>query len=105
MNAAKVFGLKTSFAIAVLAMAGMGVFSYVSYNKSLNLSGWVHHTSEVLIELRTLRKNISESESNERGFVISGNVKFLPLYETSEEQSRKSLKRIQELVSDNQLQA
>jgi CheY-like chemotaxis protein len=83
VKATRNFGLKVVFIFAIVSLAALSFYGLRSFNKSLELGGWVTHTDQVVIELRTLRRFISEAQ---------------------EKQSLESLKRLRQLVADNDLQ-
>ncbi len=64
-------------------------------------NGRVTHTQQVLYELARLETLIRQSETGQRGFLYTGNPKYLAPYEASATKVQPQIDRIAQLTSDN----
>ncbi|NQZ69248.1 MAG: CHASE3 domain-containing protein, partial [Lentisphaeria bacterium] len=83
--------------IVLMAMSGM------SYNKLklLNESNhWVTHTHKVIGEINHVQKLILDMESDERGFLVSGEDKYLEHYNTALSEYKIDLHQLKEDVKN-----
>ena len=62
---------------------------------------WVRHTDAVLLRLDALLADIVDSETAERGFVITGQPSFLQPYEAARQRFRDDLDALHVLTRDN----
>ena len=62
---------------------------------------WVRHTDEVLRHLDALLADVVDSETAERGFVISGEPSFLRPYEEARHRFARDLTELRTLTRDN----
>ena len=67
-------------------------------------TAWVKHTQEVLISLELLLAAVTDSETAERGYVITGDVGYLDPYRHSSEVVALRLRQLRELTADNAVQ-
>jgi CHASE3 domain sensor protein len=63
---------------------------------------WVSHTLEVQRELATVEARMSEAESAERGYLLTGETNFLAPYTAATNEVRTRLVNLQKLVADNE---
>ncbi len=72
--------INVGFALALVILAGISLFSYTSikgYNERAQL---VEHTREVLLETDGVLSDLKDVETSLRGYIISGQESFLDLY-------------------------
>ncbi|HXQ76892.1 MAG TPA: CHASE3 domain-containing protein, partial [Gemmatimonadaceae bacterium] len=62
---------------------------------------WVSHTLEIQRELATVEASMSEAESSQRGFVMTGNAAFLRPYDVAKTDVRARVANLRALVADN----
>jgi CHASE3 domain sensor protein len=62
---------------------------------------WVSHTLEIQRELATVEARMSEAESAERGFLLTGETTFLAPYTAATNEVRTRLVNLQKLGVDN----
>jgi PAS domain S-box-containing protein len=73
--------------------------------RSLHRDGyWVAHTHEVLGSLDDLFSTVKDAETGQRGFLITGNEKYLKPYEDAVAVVGAKLERLKRLIEDNELQ-
>src|SRR5882762_2145016 len=89
------------------ALACLGVVSVVSYLSVVRLNedaAWVEHTHEVLSGLQLLLAAVTDSETAERGYVITGDESYLEPYRKSASVADVQASRLRELTADNHVQ-
>jgi PAS domain S-box-containing protein len=62
---------------------------------------WVDHTREVITQNQKLLADIKDAESNERGYIITGEEAYLPAYEAAARDIAPRLSNLQQLTRDN----
>jgi CHASE3 domain sensor protein len=65
---------------------------------------WVSHTLEIQRELATVEARMSEAESAERGYLLTGEATFLAPYTAATNEVRTRLANLQKLMLDNRSQ-
>jgi len=96
--------VRLGFAFALTCLVIVGIISYLSVVRLNELTGWVKHTQEVLGSLDSLLAAVTDSETAERGFVITGDDTYLDPYRQASEFVAFRLKRLRELTADNSIQ-
>jgi len=101
--------LKFSFQkkiVGVIAMVCLAImilfFSFRSGIEQTNESArLVEHTNEVLLLSAKIRTLISEVEAGVRDFFLTGNERYLPVYDKRTDSLNKAMHRLQTLTKDN----
>ncbi len=70
-----------TFCISIAILSIVGIYSYISTNSYRNASEWIAHTQTVISGTEDILSDIQESESAERGYVITGDVKLLKSFQ------------------------
>jgi diguanylate cyclase (GGDEF)-like protein len=65
---------------------------------------WRVHTLEVLLALSTTETSVNTALRGARGYLLTGNAKFLAPYERGRGESRATLERLRRLTGDNPAQ-
>src|ERR1700760_2305577 len=63
--------------------------------------GWVEHTQDVLLELSTVESLLDDAETGQRGFLYTGEPRYLEPYNNALGQIDSHLSSLAELVRDN----
>ena len=95
-------GLGFAFALACLGV--VAVVSYLSVVRLNENAKWVEHTHEVLGRLELLLTAVTDSETAERGYVITGDESYLQPYRKSADLADLQVSRLRALTADNQVQ-
>jgi methyl-accepting chemotaxis protein len=82
-------------------MAITGISAYLSAQQLLEANNWVWHTFLVIGEAENLRANLLELESAGRGYLVTGDERFLESMETFRVGLAESRKSIRTLTTDN----
>jgi PAS domain S-box-containing protein len=96
--------IRAGFALALTCLGIIGVISYMSVVRLNAHTAWVKHTQEVLSSLEMLLGAVTDSETAERGFVITADDGYLDPYRQSSEVVALQLKHLRELTADNAVQ-
>jgi len=96
----------TSFSKAIAASAlmillGIGVLSYWGTVRDEEDRGWVTHTHLVVEKLQAVRIDITQAETGQRGYMLTGQDRYLELYGAGVDQVRQDMKELPVLTSDN----
>lgn len=67
--------------------------------------GWVDHTQQVLNEVEELSASLLSAETGQRGFLLTGNPRYLAPYVSAIVTTPEHLARLRELATDNAMQA
>ena len=96
--------LVTGFGISLLLLIASSVASYISIRNLLYSSKMVNHTNEVYLKLENVLSTLREAESGQRGFIITGNERFLDTYNASYNAITGLINEVKRLTADNPAQ-
>lgn len=96
--------IRLGFALALTCLGVVGIISYMSVVRLNEHTAWVKHTQEVLGSLELLLAAVTDSETAERGYVITGDDGYLDPFRHSSEVVTVQLKHLRELIADNPIQ-
>jgi PAS domain S-box-containing protein len=63
--------------------------------------GWVRHTQQVQMELTTVESLLKDTETGQRGYLYTGEARYLEPYNAGVQQVETHLNSLAELVADN----
>jgi CHASE3 domain sensor protein len=92
------------FGLAFAVLAAAVLVAYQSTQRLIAGGQSVAHTQEVLTELRTIQSLIQEAESAVRGYLLTGNPKFLEPYVASARRIHPQIGRMRALTADDSWQ-
>src|SRR5205823_2268423 len=93
-------GLAAASAVLVL----VAVLSYISLVQNGEHRRWVTHTYQVLEKLDAVRTNMTDAETGERGYILTGHDSFLTPYRTGLNEIHQNLGELRVLTGDNLIQ-
>jgi PAS domain S-box-containing protein len=96
--------VRLGFGVALTCLGVIGVVSYLSVVRLNENAAWVEHTHEVLSRLELLLAAVTDSETAERGYVITGDETYLEPYRRSAAIVDSQATRLRELTADNPAQ-
>jgi methyl-accepting chemotaxis protein len=96
--------IASSFGLALAVLLVVGAASYDSTTKLSSSADWVQHTHQVLTDLDELLSAMKDGETGERGYVITGESRYLEPYNTARDMVDQKLKQLRDLTSDNPIQ-
>ncbi len=92
---------KAIAASALLILVCIGTLSYWSEVRNDQDRGWVTHTLHVVEKLQTLRIDITQCETGQRGYMLTGKDRYLELYQAGVTQVHQDLRELPDLTADN----
>ncbi len=96
----------------VAAMSGLGlgllivvsIFSYWSAQRFLDSDQWKTHSADVRHVINELQVYSERAETGQRGFLLTGQERFLEPYIEAKNQVVSRISHLEELVDDNSTQ-
>ncbi|RZJ86898.1 MAG: hypothetical protein EOO20_17295 [Chryseobacterium sp.] len=92
------------FILSVIFTLIGSALSYLAVQKFSNSEKWVTHTDIVRGKLESIISGMKDAETGQRGFLLTGNEKFLEPYNHSEAIVRSSFDTVRLLTQDNYAQ-
>lgn len=93
--------IKAIAACALIVLACIGTLSFWSEVRNDRDREWVRHTYLVVGKLQTVRIDITQAETGQRGFMLTGQDRYLKLYGAGVNQVRQDMTELRDLTSDN----
>ncbi len=87
--------------VALILVAFIGLLSFRSEVRSEEDRAWVRHTHLVVEKLQAVRIDITQAETGQRGFLLTGQDRYLELYGAGVSQVRQDVKELADLIADN----
>jgi len=91
----------TGFIACTLILFGVAIFSFNNSKKYFESNALVDHTHQVVYQFEQILISTINAESGTRGFVISGDNKFLDLLLDAQTKGDEHLTKVKELTQDN----
>ena len=92
------------FALALACLGLVGVVSYLNVARLQANASWVEHSHDVLSRLEMVLAALTDCETAERGYVITGDESYLQPYRQSSALIGPQVKRLRQLTADNPAQ-
>jgi len=96
--------VQSGFALALACLCVVGTASYLSVVRLNDAVAWVAHTQEVLASSKALLAAVTDAESDERGYVITGDKFFVELYQRDSQRVQAELKRLRSFTGTSAAQ-
>lgn len=96
------FWLSVSGLAMLLLLSG---FSFFSAKDFISSEVWRRHSEEVLLTSHQLQLALEQTETAQRGYLLTADEEFLETFTESKSQALEKLKTLQHLVNDNLAQA
>ncbi len=94
----------TGFTLALAILVIIGAVAYRSIAKLTETAGWVAHTQQVIATLEGVLSTMKDAETGQRGYVITGDERYLEPFRTAQSTIGGELKSLRELTKDNSAQ-
>src|SRR5262245_24262218 len=101
MNASLERRLLIWFLVSMLALGGIGLLSYRSTENLTASENWIDHTYQVIAALETGTALLTDVETKQRGFLLTGDEMFLKDCQAGQSQVDGWLKTVRTLTADN----
>ena len=92
------------FAASVLALVGIGWLSYRTTANLVGAENWVSHTYQVIATLETGRAILTDAETAQRGYLLTGDENFLKDCTNALAQVNGWVEKLRNYISDNPAQ-
>src|SRR5580698_10041973 len=92
------------FVVTALALGIMGWLSYRTTQDFISAQRWVTHSQEVVSQLQAMLATVVETETDERGYLLTRDTTFLNNRSTAAAKFPEELKQLKDLTSDNPVQ-
>ncbi len=89
------------FALSLAILTTIGLISYKSTNELIEASLREKHTYQVLSQLEELNSQLINAETGQRGYIITGEQRYLEPYNAAINALEPKLKQLQQLTADN----
>jgi methyl-accepting chemotaxis protein len=86
---------------AVLIFSVVGILSYKATEDLVNGNAWVAHSYQVRNGLSDILVSMINAETGQRGFLLTGDPKFLEPYHLGERNAETYFQQVRTLVADN----
>src|SRR5579864_4545848 len=96
--------LVAALGAALGTLACVGILSYRRIIREEDDQRWVAHTHIVLQNLDAMFSDLSEEETSQRAFIITGEGSYLTRYDSASDQWQRDRDEVRELTSDNPTQ-
>src|ERR1700722_17001729 len=93
--------IASAFGLALTLLLVVGAVSHDSTAKLIDSAQWVQHTHQVLTGLDEFVSALKDAETGQRGYVITGEPRYLEPYQGARDVADQKLKQVRELTSDN----
>lgn len=90
-----------SFALSLATLTTIGLISYQSTNDLIETSVNENHTYQVLSQLEDLNLQLTNAETGQRGYVITGKQSYLEPYNAAINVLDQKVNELQKLTEDN----
>lgn len=94
----------SGFGLALVILIAIGTVSYTSTAKFMDTANWVAHTYEVLDNLAEFAGTMNDAETGQRGYVITGEDRYLDPYRNAATRANQALNNLRRLTADNPVQ-
>jgi PAS domain S-box-containing protein len=98
------FGLIAGFALLAMLLAVDALIMWQRLHTQIELGRWVIHTHQVRAELAQAESLLVDAETGQRGYLLTGDAKFLAPYQRATAELSGHIDSLAELTADNPVQ-
>ncbi len=95
------FSVISGFVILLLVLAVNALVTRREVGAQIEVHAWVVHTEQVVLELRQIELLLRNAETGQRGFLYTGDPKYLAPYNLAAGQVDSDIQKLAELTADN----
>ncbi|MBL7699173.1 MAG: response regulator [Chitinophagaceae bacterium] len=92
------------FGFSLLLLLLTSIASYISIRNLIDTAEWVDHTNKVIAQLEVVNSALMESESSQRGYLLTGESSFLDAFENNSKELPGAIASVKALTADNHAQ-
>jgi signal transduction histidine kinase/DNA-binding NarL/FixJ family response regulator len=96
--------IKLAFSLGFALLSALPMIVYWNKERMTESAEWVSHTHEVITTLEATMRSLSDAETIERGYIITGHESYVAPYEATCFQAKNLVAKLQNLTSDNATQ-
>jgi methyl-accepting chemotaxis protein len=96
--------IAAAFLVPLTMLVIMGITSYRSINAFIETSVWVAHTHRILETLEGFLAHMTDAETGQRGFLLTGEERYLGPYLAAIQRVDGDIKQLRQLTQDNPAQ-
>ena len=93
--------IAAGFGLVLVIFVVVGFVSWRNLQRQIEDADWVAHTQKVVATLAQLQTALQDAETGERGFIITGDERYLEPYRTGIAALPELQRQLAELISDN----
>jgi CHASE3 domain sensor protein len=91
----------SGFALALLVLITIGITAYRNTDDMIETAQWRSHTYQVLANLEKLQATVRSAESDQRGYLITGDQRYLEPYNEATRAVSSVFGELRQLTTDN----
>jgi PAS domain S-box-containing protein len=95
---------QAGFACALICLTVIGIVSYSSVNRMRGAAEWSRHSEEVISSLRLMISHVTEAESAQRAYTLTGEGRYLDSYHGAQQAAEAEILSLRRLTADNPTQ-
>jgi len=96
--------VRGSFWFLLTCLVAIATVSYISVVRMNQDDAWVDHSHQVISALRMLLATVTDGETGQRGYIITGQKSYLEPYRSAVGQTWDVFHRVRDLTADNPLE-
>jgi CheY-like chemotaxis protein/CHASE3 domain sensor protein len=96
--------IKSGLGFSLFILLLSSILAFYSIRSLIDKSWWVDHTNTVIQQIQKILTVTKDAETNQRGYLLTGNEDFLIGYDSYFREAQKCLNDLRKLTSDNQAQ-
>jgi PAS domain S-box-containing protein len=96
--------VRAGFAFLLACLVAIAIVSYPTLVRLHEDAGRVEHSHEVIATLQRVDASVTEAQTHERGYIITGREDELQPYQSATEHAHSALRELRRLTADNLLQ-
>ena len=94
-------GLAISLGLIVVLLLGNAWLGYRNTRRLNEDAAWVAHTQEVMDALEELASTMTDAQTGERGYILTGETRYLEPYDFATAAVDEKIQRLKRLTEDN----
>jgi len=98
-NVGKKIGI--GYVVSLLLFVVLGWITYTNTSNLIATSTWVEHTHKVLKNLEVVLSNLKDTETGQRGYIITGEERYLEPFKTGIRNVHDVVSQLRTLTEDN----
>jgi len=95
------FSSKATATCALVILLSIGLLSYRNTVRDEEDRGWVTHTHLVLEKLQAVLIDITQAETGQRGYILTGEERYLEPYQAGRNRVHQDMEELRRLTADN----